>query len=144
MTLTKTPKPSYLNFKIFSTSSIFILAYRYIKDLRDHWFDLSDSLERSSSSIWYNVENYIWISRICLWVSSISNHIVRCSSISSLLHPLGNSLSDLFVDILISVLHRQFLLTFRWSLIWVVFANANHTHDTLFEIHFASTNWPDA
>ena len=31
--LTKTPRPSYLNFKIFSTSSIFILAYCYIKKI---------------------------------------------------------------------------------------------------------------
>ena len=67
--LTKTPRPSYLNFKIFSTGSIFILAYCYIKDLRDRWFDLSDSLgTKFSSSIWYNVENYIWISGIHLWV----------------------------------------------------------------------------
>jgi hypothetical protein len=56
--LTKTPRPSYLNFKIFSTGSIFILAYCYIKDLKDCWFNFSDSLgTKVSSSIWYNVEN---------------------------------------------------------------------------------------
>ena len=48
ISLTKTPRPSYLNFKIFSTGPIFILAYCYIKDLRTIGLIFLILLERRS------------------------------------------------------------------------------------------------